>query len=389
MNDKVRLDLQPFSRDAVFNNRQSAISNPLSGFSLLELIGVLAIIAVLAAALFPVLIRRIDLATKKQETANLMVVSNALVSAALHGGGVPTVAQWTNSVATWSMMPASSTVANSRRYNRFYFTESLASSAANGVTYFPTNQRAVVVSTLGGDAIDPSTLPDPRGGALSATEFEALWATRDGSRPASGMFSTLNVNGDDFLVQRVDYAPLFHRLTLVNRDTNSASFRIEQGSTNSLVNSGGSPNVTWQAYYLDGAMLTLGDDAGRPMAQMLLTRDMGFVFEGGFWRDQIMGLSSGNSLPDDFAQKAQAFLEAPWNTNAKQGGGNTSDQQSVLTAMYTFMYTYTLWANQRPHFPWHGVGGTAGTQVPEFEMLCDVANDNAFLDNLTKYLVDN
>ena len=123
------------------------------------------------------------------------------------------------------------------------------------------------------------------------------------------------------------------------------------------------------------------------MAQMLLTRDIGFVFEGGFWRDQIMGTASTSSLQDDFAAKAQVFLESPWNGNASKGGGNTSDQQTVLTAMYSFMYTYTLWANQRPHFPLHGFGGSSGQQVPEFELLGDVADANAFLDTLTQYLV--
>ena len=357
------------------------------GFSLLEMIGVLTIIAVIAAALFPVLVRRIDMATKKQESANLLVVSNALASYTLHNGAVPSVAQWTNSVAAWSAMPAASTVANARRYTRFYFTESLASPAANGVASRPTNQRAIVLSTLGGSAIDASSLPDPRGGALSPSEFEYLWATQDGSRPPGGMFSSLNVNGDDFLVQRIDYGPLFHRLTLVNRDTNGASFKIDQGSANYLVNTPSTPNVWSQAYYIDGALLTLGDAAGGPMAQMLLTRDIGFVFEGGFWRDQIMGTASTSSLQDDFAAKAQVFLESPWNGNASKGGGNTSDQQTVLTAMYSFMYTYTLWANQRPHFPLHGFGGSSGQQVPEFELLGDVADANAFLDTLTQYLV--
>jgi type II secretory pathway pseudopilin PulG len=340
------------------------------------MIGVLAILAVLAAVLFPVWVRRIDMATKKQESANLVVVSNALAFYTVRNGAVPAVSDWTNCVASSSMLPAASARANSRRYQRFYFTQSSTSSAVNGMTVRPTNARALVVSMLGGNALNPSTLPDD-------TEFDVLWNTPDGSLPASGPLASGRA-GDDLLIQRVDYAPLFHRLVLVNRDTNNASYAINGQA--SVTFPGGAPHTVWERYYLDGTAVTLGNGAGGPMNRLVLTRDVGFVFEAGFWHDQIMGMSpSSSSLPDDFAAKAAVFLESPWNSAAKQGGGNTSDQETVLTAMYTFMYTYTLWANQWPHFPYHGA--PSATQVPEFEMLRDVADDNAFLDTLTKYLV--
>jgi hypothetical protein len=201
------------------------------------------------------------------------------------------------------------------------------------------------------------------------------------------MLASWNGRGDDLVVQRVDYAPLFHRLVLVNRDTNnSASFRINEGSAVAVVNTA-PPNVGLDLYYLDGTVVSLCDGNGGPMTKLVLARDVGYVFEAGFWRDQIMGLSFGSNQPDDFAAKAAAFLESTWNSNARQGGGNTSDQQAVLSAMYSFMYTYTLWANQQPHFTYHGAP-SAG-QVPEFEMLSDVGDDNNFLDVCTRNLADN
>src|SRR5512133_375249 len=176
------------------------------GFTLIEIIGVLAILAVLAAVLFPVMIRRIDLATKKQETANLVVMSNALALYTIRNSAVPTYQQWTNCVETWSEFPAPSAVANSRRYTRYYFTESAASPTANGVSTRPTHARALVVSTLGGASVVTSSLPDPRGGELGP-EFEDLWNTRDGSLPPIAWLASGRV-GDDLLIQRIDYAPL-------------------------------------------------------------------------------------------------------------------------------------------------------------------------------------
>ena len=57
------------------------------------------------------------------------------------------------------------------------------------------------------------------------------------------------------------------------------------------------------------------------------------------------------------------------------------DQQGALTAMYSFMLTYTFWANQCPHFPWHSAGNVG--QVPEYELLNDVGANNARLDEFT------
>ncbi len=47
-------------------------------FTLIEMIGVLAIIALVAAAITPVVIRRDDLAALSKETADLSAISSAL-----------------------------------------------------------------------------------------------------------------------------------------------------------------------------------------------------------------------------------------------------------------------------------------------------------------------
>jgi len=233
-----------------------------------------------------------------------------------------------------------------------------------------------VISTLGGNRLDSTNCPNPNGGYLSDADFNSLWDTPDGSRPTSGLWAYWNGRGDDFLAQRIDYAPLFHHLVLINRDTNFlATFTINGSSfireTNSVNNAG------WDSYYVDGTVLGLCDASGVPMTRYALSRDIGFVFEAGLWRGQIMGANSGNSLADNFGAKAASFLAAQWYPGAHQGG----DQQGALTAMYSFMLTYTLWANQCPHFPWHSAASKS--QVPEYELLNDVGANNARLDEFT------
>ncbi len=98
------------------------------------------------------------------------------------------------------------------------------------------------------------------------------------------------------------------------------------------------------------------------MTRYVLKRDIGFVFEAGLWRDQIIGLNTGNTNADNFGEKAAAFLNSQWFTNSFQG----ADQQYAHLAMYSSMYTYTLWANQCPHFPWHNPVSNDKGNVPEY-----------------------
>jgi type II secretory pathway pseudopilin PulG len=352
------------------------------GFSLIETIGVLAIGALLAAALTPRMIKRIDLANRAQEVSNLSSWRDALTLNVLRSNTVPDSGGWAQAAATWSATPASQVSTNARRYNRIYFVQTSPNPSSLPYTQTalgtskPANLRAIVISTLGGPRLDASNCPNPNGGALSDADFNLLWNTPDGSRPNSGLWANWTGAADDFVAQRIDYAPLFHHLVLINRDTNyAATFNINGSSAIAVTNN--TWNAGWDSYYLDGTVVGLGDVTGTPMTRHVLTQDISFVFENGLWRAQVMGISTSNSQADNFAAKAASFLAAQWFPGAHQGG----DQQGALTAMYSFMYTYTLWADQWPHFPSHNA--SSAVQVPEYELMDDVGHNSGFLDSFT------
>ena len=89
-------------------------------FTLLEFIGVLAVIAILAAALVPVVIKRVDIAAVNTETANLNNLSHALVLQALHNYQIPDQTTWAAAVGNWLSLPAASITNNARNYNRAF-----------------------------------------------------------------------------------------------------------------------------------------------------------------------------------------------------------------------------------------------------------------------------
>jgi hypothetical protein len=249
---------------------------------------------------------------------------------------------------------------NSRRFNRIYYRQTAPNPSmpygqtTNGTSQ-PANLRALVVTTLAG-----ANAPSPAGGVLSDADFNALWNTPDGSRPTTGNWAAWIGTGDDFLVQRVDYAPLFHHLLLANRDAVSTWFTINGSAAirlDHLTN-----NVGWDRYFVEGTIVGLCDTSGNLMTRHILTRNISFVFEAGLWRSHLLGVFTGVTQADEFADEAAGFLSAQWNTSAFKG----ADQAGVLTAMYSFMYVYTLWANQRPAFP---MRGATAVQVPEYQML--------------------
>jgi prepilin-type N-terminal cleavage/methylation domain-containing protein len=353
----------------------SGIAIRQRAFTLLEMIAVLAIVAVLAALLLPRLIKRIDLETHAQEKASLASIHDALKLEVVRNFTVPDESNWAQAATRWSSLPSSKVTVNSRRFNRIYYRQTSPNPAIPYVQTTneigsPANLRAMVVSTLGG-----GNGPSPAGGVLSDADFNALWNTPDGERPTTGNWAAWAGTGDDFLIQRIDYAPLFHRLLLVNRDDDdSAWFTINDSSLIRLDRA--TPNDGWAANYLEGTVVGLCDTGGNLMARHILSRNISFVFERGLWREQITGAFTGVSEADEFAEEAADFLSAQWNTSAHQG----ADQQGVLAAMYSFMYVFTLWADQSPHFPKHGA---AANQVPEFLLLRDVGDDNARLDEFS------
>src|SRR5438477_10985756 len=78
------------------------LRRPASGraFSLIEMIGVLAVIAILAAALAPSFVRQMDKSASDQESAGLKAFGDALQKSIMRSRYIPSDADWAAAVAT-------------------------------------------------------------------------------------------------------------------------------------------------------------------------------------------------------------------------------------------------------------------------------------------------
>src|SRR5437773_2612186 len=89
-------------------------------FTLIERIGVLAVIAILAAVLVPSVIKRMDQAARTKETADLSAIADSYTQYILRNKTIPSDTNWTPAVASQMSLPVSAIATNARRYARAF-----------------------------------------------------------------------------------------------------------------------------------------------------------------------------------------------------------------------------------------------------------------------------
>src|ERR1043165_1986290 len=142
-------------------------------FSLLEFIGVLGIIALIAAALAPAIIKRIDRAAWVKENTNLNALSSSFVQYTLRSNSIPGDVAWAQAIASGFGMATADVATNSRRYARAFIVDTNGWLKANlnagsgwvqspgGAPTAPSGARFMIVSSLAGAL--PSGLFTPGG----------------------------------------------------------------------------------------------------------------------------------------------------------------------------------------------------------------------------------
>ncbi|HVR35840.1 MAG TPA: prepilin-type N-terminal cleavage/methylation domain-containing protein [Methylomirabilota bacterium] len=339
------------------------------GFTLLELVGVLAVVAILAAVLLPSVIRQMDQAAWTRETADLDTMAGALEQSILRSKRIPGYTGIPGVMAAELALPVNAITTNPRRHERAFlvdpnlrindavlpYTQTVSTAISA-----PESARLMIVSSLS------QALP-VASGILASNEFNDIWNTAENTKPAT--WTGWSGKGEDLRIKKINLEPMFHRIMLVNRDTNGAAhFAID--STNTLSVPTGPVGV--DAYYLGGSVLGLHDAGGSILTRYLIKRDNSFVFERGQWTGWIGPGDPYFDISDEFAKEAAAFLESTWNEDSKKGASQTG----VLVGMYVFMFDYALWAEQCPNFSRHGLGGNISS-VPEYAILDALGRNQA------------
>jgi type II secretory pathway pseudopilin PulG len=349
----------------------------LAGISLIEIVGVLAVIAVFAAALIPVAVRRTDKAVLAKEVAYLGSISNALVLQLQRSNSIPNETSWTSVLANWTMRSSFQLATNDRKFARLFFYDGSGwlqgnvpfTQTSSGIATVPTNLRIAIVSTIA------KALPNVNG-SLSAANFNSIWNDLPYKTPSYLTAQGWTGNSYDLAIQRVTLDALFHHLILINRDASTLpAFSIN--STNSAATVSVPNNATGRnSYYMDGTVVGLW--VGNVLTnRFVLTGDISFAFDGGMWKAQLTGGGQdNNSIATNFSAQASLFIA----TANVPGGHQGSDTQGVMSAFYNFMYAYTIWANECPHFQ---SSASAQNQQVDYQILSSLGNNNQIIDSTT------
>jgi hypothetical protein len=285
-------------------------------------------------------------------------------------------------------LPVSAITTNSRRYARAFLIDPAFQIGTNvaGQSYTQTSNgatsvtsaRVMIVSSLGRalPAIVTSGVP-------LATNFTAIWNAAENTVPTGPAFNGWGGTGEDLRIKKLNLEPLFYRLILVNHtsDTNSVPRYSIDNSSAVVVSSG---PFGLDRYYLDSTVVGLHDGTTNATVQSrhLLKRNISFLFESDAWRGQVQGdQQSFSASGADFYNHAITFFNHPLNPNAASGGS----QYGVMIAMYTFMFDYTYWANECPHFNYHG-GNVSNN--PEYALLHNQGqNSSGNIDKFSTELI--
>lgn len=126
-------------------------------FSLIEVVGVMAVIAILAAMLVPAITKRVDFAAWSSESASLSAMKDALVLYVLRSNTIPSSTTWTTNISKQLGLAPSEIATNRRNLSRAFLIDNSGwlgtvtlpyTVAPGGVTTTPSRARLMIVSTI-------------------------------------------------------------------------------------------------------------------------------------------------------------------------------------------------------------------------------------------------
>lgn len=270
------------------------------GFTLIEMIGVVALVAIMAAIITPNLARKISSSAGEKEERLLDVLGDGLVRYVKAYQIIPGTNSWATNVAGMLGLSPNEVrrvnpvdAASARVYLvNFAFQPSTVSGGgfadpvwtqpASGASTV-TSPRIMIISSHKSSL----SLPVASGRATSQAVFDAIWdwnydpATKD---PPTGWPSGWNDNGEYLHVERINLMPLFQRVTLTNLEYPDIFpyYQVGAGAM-TVFNSVMTTNV----FFIEGALLRFykDDASGNDLdISFSLNDTANFIYDADSWR---------------------------------------------------------------------------------------------------------
>ncbi len=252
------------------------------GFTLLELIAVLAVIAILSSVMAPGIVRAVDDAYSRAEDENLETLASGLRDYILRTRSIPstTGSVWSAALATNTDYSAQQILVNRRNQQRVlvadprFFTSTDSSfsgySQSTGLTSAPVSPRMMLISSLQGAV--PSI-------ANNSGTFDAVW---------NGDPSAAVVASDRIKIERINLSNVFRRVLLTNANSSQSAYALDANIAMPIPAATGSVNGMLSTYVIDGTQVSLFAapyPSGALNTAALVRRDVSQAYQtdGGSW----------------------------------------------------------------------------------------------------------
>lgn len=310
------------------------------GATLVEVIGVLSIIAILGAVVTPAVSQRMRQAEQEAEANTMASIAKALEKTIFERKTLPGTNDWVDWIALELDQPFERLANNRSGHPRRLLYHPGSALIPGGVgrtqtasgfpNVSPGVDRILIVSTLG--------KAFPAGLDLRAEEtFEAFWNTEPHEVP-EGWPAEGGQDPDDLRIARLDLGELLHRVVINNLSVSNtaASISVEENATIVSI-SRGNPGQAWQRSFIDGTGLNLLGLQGAIWSCELINEDRTF-----YWTDAGWGLLTPPERPAWYAARI-ALVTDFLNTSFPEAL-NQQRPRAAIDELYRSMWTYMDWA---------------------------------------------
>ena len=305
-------------------------SNPERAFTLIDLLGVLSILSILAWTLSEGLFLRLKDSLRDQEAEQLSQHVTVLRQAVLHQKLIPGEFDWPACLASEMARPVAEVLKNPSGWNRRLLLDpgfrigipyAPAPFHQKGVgSLVPIQARAVLISTLASDYPNLANIP-----------FDDFWSCGREQLPSHG-FSRWGGKGADLQIERVYFGDLFRKVYLNNLDPDASAILAIDSTNDVLVIPAG---TCLERFYLLNTHLLLLGSKGEPQYTEFLSEDSSYVFERGHW---LRGMEAGRGL-------SQGVLEMEYNQFASLTvPGARTQPVDVARVMHEWLSEYLRWS---------------------------------------------
>lgn len=327
---------------------------------MIELIGTLALISLVAMLAAPSTVRRVQERRRREEAQMMENISDAFRRVVILHKTVPSTqaVSWAGLVAAELSLPEDLVVTNGSGLPRLLIYDPALNIGGRSPASLPFNQQTGGATNLSSprlviiSALSPCYPPLD---LATTSAFSNLWNRGEHVFPADWPENNA-VNPDDLIVQRLDLTPLFHEVVLNNVDGFAdAPYAV---LTNSLVGAGHSNYVGFgqaplSTRLIHGTPLRLYYSDGIPQIVTIVSGDASFAFENGRWNRRAQSGLNGPTTCGVLGTLVELFMNRPdWGATAL---GTTPE--SVVLGMFDMLCGCKDWAdagfeNENGHSKW-------------------------------------